>query len=80
MLQRAATRLRPDELDTVIVAQHPHVIGDNAKRSTKLHREISRTRYTLTEPLQNPSPQRMGKRLRDPSLRGLPGRPMAISR
>jgi hypothetical protein len=80
MLQRAAARLRPDELDTVIVAQHPHVIGDNAKRSAKLHREISRARDTLAETLQDPCPQRVGKRLRDPSLRGLPGRPMAISR
>ena len=80
MLQRAAARFGPDELDTVIVAQHPHVIGDDAERSAELHREIAWTRDTLAQPLQDPSTQRMGKSLRDPSLRGLPRRPMAISR
>jgi hypothetical protein len=74
MLQRTAPRLRAHELDTVIVAQHPYVIAHDAQRGAELQGEITGARDALAEPLQDPGPQRMGQRLRDPSLRRAPNR------
>ena len=79
VLQRAAARLRPDQLDAVVVAQHPHVVGDDAERSPQLDGEIARARDPFTETLQDASAQRMSEGLGDPSLRGLPGRTMSVS-
>ena len=74
VLQRAAARLRPHELDAVVVAQHPHVVGDDAERSAELHGEVARARDALAEPLQDACAQRMSQGFRDPGLRGLPRR------
>ena len=72
MLQRAAARLRAYELDTVVVAQHAHVVGDNAERSTELHGEIARARHPFAEPLQDACAQRMSEGFSDAGLRGFP--------
>ena len=74
VLQRAAARLRPDELDAVVVAQHPYVVGDDAERSAQLHGEIARARDALAESLQDARAQRMSQGLGDPGLRGFPRR------
>src|SRR4029078_2929916 len=79
VLQRAAARLRPDQFDAVVVAQHAHVVGDDAERSPQLDGESARARDTLTETLQDARAQRMSEGLCDPSLRGLPGRTMSIT-
>ena len=68
MLQRAAPRLGPDELDAVVIAQHAYVVGDDAEGSAELHREVAGARDSLAEPLQDARAQRMSQRFRDPWL------------
>ena len=61
MLQRAAARLRAHELDTVVIAQHAYVVGDDAEWSAQLHGEVARARDALAEPLQDACAQRMSQ-------------------
>src|SRR6201999_595551 len=49
VLQRAAARFGAHELDTVVVAQHAHVVGDDPEWSSELHGEVSRAGNALTE-------------------------------
>ena len=79
MLQRATDRLHADELDAVVVTQHPDVVGDDAERSTKLDGEIARTGNTFPEALKDARAERMGQSLGDPGLRGLPRRTVSIT-
>ena len=74
MLQRAAARLRADELDAVVVAQHAYVVGDDTEWSAQLHGEVARARDAFAEPLQDACAQRMSQGFRDPGLRGFPRR------
>jgi len=79
-VQRAAARFGAHELDAVVVAQHAHVVADDAERSAELHREIARARHPLAETLEDARAQRMSQRFRDPRLRRFPCGPMAVTR
>jgi hypothetical protein len=68
MLQRSAPRLSAYQLHALVIAQHANVIAHDAERRLKLDGEIAWTRDSLPEPLQDPSPQRMSQRLRNPRL------------
>jgi len=74
VLERAAARLRAHKFHAFVIAQHSHVVGDDAEGSSKLYGEVPRTRDALAETLQDTCTQRVGKSLGDPGLRGLPRR------
>ena len=80
VLERAAARLRAYELYTVVVAQHAHVVGDDAERSVELDGQVPGTGDALAEPLEDTCAQRMRERFGDPSFRRFARGPVAVTR
>ena len=68
VLQRAADGLGAHELDAVVVAQHPYVVGDDAERGAELDGEIARAGDALAQALQDARAQRVRERLGDSGL------------
>src|SRR4051794_25293892 len=66
VLERAAARLRAYKLYTVVIAQHAHVVGDDAERSVELDGQVPGTGDALAESLEDAGAQRMRERFGDP--------------
>jgi hypothetical protein len=80
VLKRATARFRAHELDTVVVAQHAHVVAHDAERSPELHCQIAGTGDPLAEPLEDARAQGMRERLGDTCLGRFTRRTRAVTR